>query len=200
MNAIDGGGEGQLFDLNGQRKYLTRREARALLAAARKTDRRTRLFCRLLYYTGCRISEALQITPRRLDTETGRVIFRSLKRRHTVYRGVPVPRRFIGELLAYARALELEPDAPLFPWCRQTGWRRIRALMEAAGIDGPQATPKGLRHQYGVLAIDRKVPESTLQRWMGHARRRNTHIYTFAIGAEERALADRMWRTGQRKG
>lgn len=194
MDVIYGSSEGQLFDLNGQRKYLTRSEARMLLAAARKADQQTRLFCRLLYYTGCRISEALQITPRRLDIETGRVIFRSLKRRRTIYRGVPVPRRFLSELIAYARSSELEPDARLFPWCRQTGWRRIRALMAAAGIDGPQATPKGLRHQYGVLAIDRKVPEGTLQRWMGHARRRNTHVYTYAVGTEERALADRMWR------
>ena len=78
MSESCGSGEGQLFDLNGQRKYLTRSEARALLAAARNADRQTRLFCRLLYYTGCRISEALQITPRRLDTDTGLVIFRTL--------------------------------------------------------------------------------------------------------------------------
>ena len=53
-----------LFDAHGQRKYLTQSEAKKLLAVARKADRPTRLFCRLLYYTGCRITEGLQTTPR----------------------------------------------------------------------------------------------------------------------------------------
>ncbi|WP_165363699.1 tyrosine-type recombinase/integrase [Sphingobium cupriresistens] len=123
-------GEGQLFTAEGERKYLTHGEAKALLAVARKADRQTRLFCRLLYYTGCRVSEGLQITPRRLDMETGRVVFRTLKRRRTVFRGVPLPHRFLAELLAFAQSAELGSDDRLFPWCRQTAWRRIRALME----------------------------------------------------------------------
>lgn len=192
---IFGTGEGQLFDGNGQRKYLTQQEARALLDLARKADRQTRLFCLLLYYTGCRCSEGLQVTPRRLDLGTGRIIFRTLKRRKAIHhRAVPVPRRFLRDMLSFAAGQELGPDDRLFPWCRQTAWRRIHALMDAAGIEGPQATPKGLRHQFGVHAIESKVPEGALQRWMGHARLRNTHIYTFVAGAEERALAARMWR------
>jgi len=27
-----------------------------------------------------------------------------------------------------------------------TGWRAVHAVMQAAGRDGPQASPKGLRH------------------------------------------------------
>ncbi len=185
------GDDGQLFDGDGQRKYLQAGEAKRLLAAAARADVATRLFCELLYYTGCRISEGLELTPRRLDPETGRVVFRTLKRRKLVYRAVPVPAKMMRPLMALADGRD--PDAPLFPWSRQTGWRRIKALMEAAGIEGPQATAKGLRHQYGVLAIEKKVPEGTLKKWMGHARLRNTQIYTFVTGPEERALARRMW-------
>jgi integrase len=197
MSLIFGTDEGQLFNANGQRKYLTQNEAKKLLAVARKTEQRMRLFCRLLYYTGCRISEALAVTPRLLDSETGSIVFRTLKRRRTTYRAVPVPFRFLRELLAFAQASGLGPDDRLFPWCRQTAWRRIRTLMEAAGIEGPQATPKGFRHQFGVHAIGSKVPEGTLKNWMGHARLRNTHIYTYVTGIEERAIAARMWRGRQ---
>lgn len=193
MRMSDSNGEGQLFDGNGERKYLTQGEAKALLAVARKADRASRLFCQLLYYSGCRCSEGLQVTPRRLDAATGKVIFRTLKRRRTVYRGVPVPRRFLNELLAFAAASNTGPDDRLFPWCRQTAWRRIRALMDSAGIAGPQATPKGLRHQFGCHAIGRQVPESAVGRWLGHASAKSTRVYTFVVGAEERALAERMW-------
>lgn len=183
--------EGRLFDAGGQRKYLHAREARRLLNAAARVEPRTRLFCELLYYTGCRISEGLALTPRLLDADSQRVVFRTLKRRARVHRAVPVPATLMHDLSALAR--HLDQDARLFPWCRQTAWRKIKALMGDAAIDGPQATAKGLRHQFGIHAIGSKVPESYVQRWMGHSRLRNTHIYLFATGPEERAVAERMW-------
>ena len=195
MSGIYGSGEGQLFDLNGQRKYLTHSEAKNLLAAACKADRQTRLFCQTLYYTGCRISEALQLTRRRLDMETRRIVFRTLKRRRTIYRGVPVPQRFLRELQLFAEERGLAPDARLFPWCRQTGWRRIRALADVASIEGPQATPKGFRHQYGCHGIECGLPESLVGRLLGHAEDgKSTRVYTYVLSAEERALTARMWR------
>lgn len=185
--------EGALFTLDGQRKYIVAAEARRLLRAADRGDRVTRLFCLLLYFTGCRISEGLAITRRRLDRDTDRIIFRTLKRRRTVYRAVPVPRAFMRELVAHS--VNLEPDGRLFPWCRQTGWRRIHALMETASIVGPQATPRGLRHRFGCAGVGAGLPESMLGRLLGHANAKSTRIYTHAVGSEERALARRMWRT-----
>ncbi|MEJ7928235.1 tyrosine-type recombinase/integrase [Sphingobium sp. AN641] len=184
--------ESRLFDGEGQRKYLLAAEAQLFLKTAAQCERATRLFAELLFYTGCRITEGLELTPRRLDTAGKRVVFRTLKRRKLAYRAVPIPACLLRNLLAYAH--ECAPDDRLFAWSRQTGWRKICAIMEAAGIEGPQATQKGLRHQFGIHAIGMKVPEGTLQLWMGHARVRNTHIYTFAVGSEERALAARMWR------
>lgn len=192
MGNHNGRDEMSLFDALGQRKYLIAGEASRFLAAALQADRQSRLFAQLLYHSGCRISEALATTPRLLDAEDQRVVFRTLKRRRRVYRAVPIPARLMRELVALAR--DLDPDARLFPWCRQTAWRRIHAIMYAAHIEGPQATARGLRHRFGVHAIGSKVPEGTLQRWIGHARMRNTHIYTFAVGDEELALAQRMWR------
>jgi integrase/recombinase XerD len=180
-----------LFDIDGQRKYLDAREARSFIAAVRNTAIRERLFCEVLFYTGCRISEALELTPRRLDSDGRRIVFRTLKRRRLCYRAVPLPARLMRDIESLARPMA--PGDPLFPWCRQTGWRIVKATMEQANISGPQATPRGLRHQFGVHAIAVKIPENLLQRWMGHARVQTTHIYTTCSGAEERALAKRMW-------
>ena len=187
--------ETRLFNGEGQRKYLIPAEARRYFAVAARADRQTRLFAQLLYLTGCRLSEGLAITPKLIDAEGQRVVFRTLKRRKLTYRAVPVPMRFLRELLAYAS--EHEPEERLFPWCRQTGWRRVRTLMLAASIEGPQATPKGLRHQFGCHAIGQKIPESAVGRWLGHANAKSTRVYTFVVGAEERALAKRMWRDGR---
>jgi integrase len=48
--------------------------------------------CKKPYYTGCRISEALALTPRRVDIGSQTIIFESLKkRRRGLYRAVLVP-------------------------------------------------------------------------------------------------------------
>lgn len=184
-------GHDQLLSLSGQRKYLCATEFRRFLDEAESEDAETRIFCRLLGLAGCRISEALELTAHSLDTEGSRVVFRTLKRRRRVYRAVPIPAALMLELSRLADAEG--PEARLWPWSRQTGWRRVKAVMAKAGIAGPQATPKGLRHQFGILAAERNIPTGVAQRWMGHASPKTTAIYQQAVGAEERAFAERMW-------
>jgi integrase len=85
-------------------------------------------------------------------------------------------------------------DCLLWPWARNTGWRHVKAVMDAAGIpDGPHRSPKGLRHGYGVHAIGSGVPLNMLSKWMGHATLEVTAIYANALGAEEQGIAARMW-------
>lgn len=181
----------QLFDRSGRRKYLCEAELARFHKALRMADRPTRAFCLLIAQSGCRISEALATTPLNLDRDAKRVIFRTLKRRRTTFRAVPVPDALMRDLAGLASGLA--DDARLWPWSRQTGWRKIRAVMKAAEIIGPMAMPKGLRHAYGIRAAGEKVPPSLIQRWLGHADQATTAIYLDAVGSEERAFARRLW-------
>jgi len=65
--------------------------------------------------------------------------------------------------------------------------------MQRTGINGPQASPKGLRHGFGVAAMQTKIPLNTVQKWLGHAQLSTTAIYADATGAEEQAIAERVW-------
>jgi len=58
--------------------YLTDEERKAFLKAAARTPRRGAVFCSTLHYTGCRISEALALTPKAL-TLSGRSSFLKLE-------------------------------------------------------------------------------------------------------------------------
>jgi len=186
-----------LFSENGKRKYVCAAELPRLLKAARRADPDTDTFCRLLAYTGCRISEALAVTVAQLDPETGRVVFRTLKRRRLVFRAVPVPPELMEELV---RLGESRPtDRPLWPWCRQTAWRKVKAVMADAGIEGPQAMPKGLRHGFGCANAESNIPMATTQKWLGHASLETTAIYQQAVGTEERAYATRLWEQWERR-
>ena len=186
-----------LFDSNGSRKYLNLAERKAFLRAAEKQTRQVRTFCLVLYYTGCRISEALALTPQRIDFDQCSLTFESLKkRRQGVFRSVPVPASLIDTLNLVHGITELsivEKSKPLWRWSRMTAYRKIKAVMKATEIDGINATPKGLRHAFGIAANQKGIQLNMVQRWLGHADIKTTAIYSEAIGAEERNLAKRLW-------
>jgi site-specific recombinase XerD len=65
--------------------------------------------------------------------------------------------------------------------------------MNAAALEGIQASPKGLRHGFGVAAVSAGIPLNLVQKWLGHAQLSTTAIYADAVGAEEKNIAARMW-------
>ena len=84
-----------LFTATGQRKYLNSEERDRFLAAANSHERgEVRTLCLVLAYTGCRISEALQLTADRVDLSAKAITFRTLKQRaRTSYRAETIYRR-----------------------------------------------------------------------------------------------------------
>lgn len=182
-----------LFNDVGARKYLCASEIPRFLGATVTEDADTRAFCWLLVCTGCRLSEAISLTPAQLDADARRVILRTLKRRKIVYRAVPVPETVMRQLLALAS--DLSAEERIWRWCRQTAWRRVKAVMRSASIEGAHAMPKGLRHAFGVANAEKNVPMATTQKWLGHAKLETTAIYQQAVGHEETAFAERLWRS-----
>ena len=186
----------QLVDAKG-RKYLTHEErGRFLAAAARegKPDRQT--FALTLAHSGTRLSEVLALRPADIDLDASSIRIRTLKRRAEHWREVPLPNEVLRalELVHGLRAIRPKrAGEPLWPWSRATGHRRIAAVMERAGISGPQACPKGLRHSFGIAAVSAGVPLPTIAAVLGHADISTTAIYTTAVGLEAREFLARMW-------
>jgi len=181
---------------------MTQEERQRFLQAAAQAPRQDRTFCLVLAFTGCRISEALALTPKRIDLTGRAVIFETLKKRRSgVFRAVPVPSEVLDTLdmvhgIQEAQRSKMDGvlDRHLWSWSRKTGHRHVLAVMEAARIAaGPHRCPKGLRHGYGVHAISSGVPLNMLSKWMGHASLEVTAIYANALGEEQHNIAARMW-------
>ena len=189
----------RLYGRDGQRLYINDDERNRLLVAARNADPNVRTLFGTLIFTGCRLSEALSLTPASVQALRPVISICTLKRRRkTVVREVPVPLSFVAELEAVHQidAAKRDPQLArqrLWHVSRTTAWRSIKALMAEAGIHGAQATAKGLRHGYGVHATCMGVQLQMLQKWMGHAKLETTAIYANATGPEEQRIAGRMW-------
>ena len=190
-----------LVDARG-RKYLTAEERQCFLAAVRAHRQPTvQTLARTLAMTGARVSEALAVRACDVDLTAHEIRIATLKRRREHWRAVPVPEDLVHALdlvhrLRRAQASPRGRNGQLWPVTRQTANRQARELMRSAGIEGPQACPRGLRHAYGVAAVSAGVPLPTIAAVLGHASLETTAIYTTAIGAQARELVSRVWASG----
>ena len=124
-----------LYDQQGHRLYLTAEERAAFLTAAKESPRDVRTFCTVLHDTGCRISEALNLTAGHVDFAGRALIFETLKKRRPgIYRAVPVPADTLDMLDLVHGIKEHQKrqqlDARPWSWHRATGWRRVKAVMD----------------------------------------------------------------------
>jgi integrase/recombinase XerD len=186
----------QLHMAHSARKYLTAGERAAFLREAARAERQVRILCMTLAYAGCRLSEALALTVDRVDLAAGVLVIESLKKRRTaIYRAVPRPPALLDALDFVHGIRERQSQRSkgcgvrLWPCSRMTAWRGVHAVMEAAGLDGPQASPKGLRHGFGVTAVSAGIPLNLVQKWLGHAQLTTTAIDADAASAEEKDSA-----------
>ena len=180
-----------LHDKTGDRKYLNPAERAAFYEAAlRINDPNKRAFCLILFHTGCRISEALELRGKSIDESEGSLVFRTLKQRQKIrYRALPIS----NDLMKIVISCRQSETQRIWEFGRTTGYTTIKDCMKLAGLDGKKATPKGLRHGFAIACISKAIPLPTLQKWMGHARLETTAIYLDFIGDDERKLAQRVW-------
>ena len=131
----------ELFDPQGHRLYLTAEERDAFIEAANDAEREVRTFCLVLVYTGCRISEALALTPRSFDFSGRAIVFETLKKRRAgVYRAVPMPQDTLdtidmvhGLKEGGKRKRKGREEVPLWPWSRTTAFRRVKEVIAHGG-------------------------------------------------------------------
>lgn len=69
--------EMRLFDPDGNRLYLNSAEMDNFLKSAKEQNPIIRTLAETMAYTGCRISEALQLTTRSIERESNIIVFNS---------------------------------------------------------------------------------------------------------------------------
>lgn len=186
----------RLYGEANERLYINADERSRFYNAACKQSPHIKAFCLTLFFTGCRLSEARELTFASVQPNARLISFRSLKKRDQHHiREIPAPKDLIDCYAELPRVL----GHPIWATrqgsriSRVTAYRWIKQVMAEADITGSQASPKGLRHGYGIHAVRSGVQLHMLQKWMGHANMVTTAIYANAIGSEELEIADRMW-------
>lgn len=181
-------------------KYLTLDEVELLLEAPdpdTPLGSRDAAMLQLLYATGLRVSELVQVKTSELDAKMG--IVRTLGKGDKV-RLVPVGRsaleaiddyvvRFRDLILKKAASKYLFVTARGTAMTRQAFWKLLRKYGLAAGI-GRTITPHVLRHSFATHLLERGADLRSLQLMLGHADISTTEIYTHVLRSRMRAIYD----------
>jgi integrase len=164
-------------------KYLTDKERDAILEAALEALPHHRSLLLVLMHTGAKVSEAVELRAADIDVAGSALMLADGQENA---RFVPVPAALMAQINGIHALDQLQgrPDrghsVRLWNADRTTAWRWIAAIMAAAGVSGPQASPRGLRHTYAVQAVRDGIPPATLQTWMGYTTAEMALLYSSA--------------------
>lgn len=193
-------------------QYLTREQVQQLVAACRKD--RDRLFVRVGFETGGRVSELIAIVRSDIDLSNRQIRIRTLKRRSDkrrrraeTFRWIPVSHSLCADLAAHflekkslieAQLLDLEyvrRDELLFPFTRQGAFKLIRAAGRRANLvarGGRDVSPHILRHSFAMNCLTQGVPINVVKELLGHASITNTMVYLKTDPAQARAFLSKV--------
>jgi len=160
---------------------------------------RDRALIELLYATGLRVSELLDLRVADLNLEAGHLTCTGKGQKQRL---VPIGDEAAGWVARYVREargrlLGRAPSQRLFVNARggaaltRSGfWRILKAYGRQAGIARP-LSPHVLRHSFATHLLEHGADLRAIQMMLGHADLSTTQIYTHVLEARMRTLYDR---------
>jgi site-specific recombinase XerD len=168
--------------------FLTRPEVEALLAATGQnwTGRRDHLLFLLLYNTGARVSEVLNLRVRDVLTADYRHL--TLHGKGRKERTVPLWRNTQTQLRQWIKENHLESGAPLLPnrfgqplTRSGVAWqlRQLvgRAARQVPSLQQRRLSPHTFRHTTAMHLLQGGVSPEVIALWLGHESPNTTHLY-----------------------
>lgn len=152
-------------------------------AAYGRKGERDQLFVRLLFETGLRVSEALQITLAHLQRFEGRPVVKILGKGRKP-RLVACPKALAESLQAYAFRHELQIAGRVFPINRKRAHQIISKAGKNAGLN-KRVYPHLLRHSDAIERLKQTGNPKALQMHLGHSSLFMTMRYLSTLTAED---------------
>jgi integrase/recombinase XerD len=161
-------------------EYVHKEKVDEILSYAKASNFRDYLILRLLWVTGVRISECLEIHPRDIYYEMRCINVPNLK--HVGNRLVYFDEKTEEDLKRYINDFGIRREGLLFVIGRIQAFKIVKKYGRIAGVS---ISPHTLRHSFATFAEESGMKFNTLQRLLGHdPQTLSTQVYLHAGGIE----------------
>ena len=152
--------------------YLEREQVDAILEAAKIANLRDYLLIRVLWRTGVRVNELVNIKPG--DIEWGNQVVNITKAKRGKQRRVLLDEETLKMLSDYVLAQKIGEERPIFDLTS----RQIRYIVKRYGNTiGVDVHPHTLRHSFAIHLVRSGMDLRRLQLLLGHSSLNMTQIY-----------------------
>jgi len=159
---------------------------------------RDRAMLEMLYATGMRVSELVQLQVHHLHLEAGYVLLYGKGSKERIVPMGEEAMRWTQDYMNHSRqSLLKQKDTPFLfvsrsgrPMSRQQFWKIIKAYGRKAGIQ-KRITPHLLRHSFASHLLERGADLRSVQLMLGHVDISTTQIYTHVTGERLKKIHQR---------
>lgn len=172
---------------NERDKYLLKEE---YLRFINYTPEQFKLFWKVVFNAGLRISEALSIMPKDILWNENKILITTLKRKGRPVIPVIVPKDIIVELKIYITNKAVK--SLIWPFTRQYAWQIFKTICKKAELN-PKYSPHALRHAHGVMISDITNGNMVaIKDRLRHSSIKSTEFYVHCSEEKQKELANKI--------
>ena len=154
--------------------YLEKDEVEKLLECAKTYSFRDYLMLRLLWTTGIRVNELLNIRPQ--DVELRNQVINIVKAKGGKQRRVLSDEETLSMLSKYVLDTKTPDERPIFTFSSVWIWRLVKKYARMAGLSDT-IHPHTLRHSFAIHLVRSGLDLRRVQQLLGHSNLNTTQVY-----------------------
>ena len=177
---------------NERDKYLLKEEYKRFIE---NTPEQYKLFWKIVFHSGLRISEGLNLTVNDILWEENKLLITTLKRKDHPIIPIIIPKDLIDELKIYiSGSMRKNPaiNGRIWKYSRQYAWKIFKSICRKAGLN-PKYSPHAARHYHGMIVSD--VTNGNMieiKNRLRHASIKSTEFYVHCSEEKQKALAKKI--------
>ncbi|WP_158408489.1 tyrosine-type recombinase/integrase [Desulfosporosinus fructosivorans] len=173
--------------------YFFKGEVDRILTAV-QSDPELYIFCKFLWRTGARVSEALGVTPKDIDYAKSVVVINTRKRRKDTNhnREIPLQKDFLEELKRFINSHAIPLNWPLFPFTSRTAFNYVKKACKKADFIDDRSHPSSFRHSYALHCLMNGLAINDVNELLGNRDIKKTMMYLEIVPVKNK-INDLVW-------
>ena len=159
------------------------------------TPEQYKLFWKIVFHSGLRISEGLNLTTNDILWEENKLLIATLKRKDHPIFPIIIPKDLIDELRIYISGSMWKNPAingRIWKYSRQFAWKIFKSICRKAELN-PKYSPHAFRHSHGVIIADVTNGDIVqIQKRLRHSNSKSSEFYIHVSEKRQKELSEKI--------